>query len=150
MTRVWLKYVWRAWQQQPAPQNKKCTQFLSSVIDCSWSFRASWDEIKWLLHKTMSNIDDISLPWPLNELPHSLRLFDECFYCLFCCCWSSWKELGLVLSQSANQIAVRGPPHHSSQIRDVHFIMLLFFWQFNDITHFVAFGDYFCCETIPW
>lgn len=76
---VWLKYVWREWQQQPASQNKKCTQFLSSVIDCPWSFQASWDEIKWLLHKTTSNIDDISLPWPLNELPYSLRLFDECF-----------------------------------------------------------------------
>lgn len=39
------------------------------------------------------------------------------FYCLFCCCWSSWKELGPVLSDTANQIALGGPRHYSPQIR---------------------------------
>lgn len=53
------------------------------IIDSQWSFWAYGTEIKCSHHKTMSNIDDISVPRLLNELPHSLTIFDEWFLLLF-------------------------------------------------------------------
>lgn len=55
------------------------------------------------------------------------------FYCLFCCCWSSWKELGPVLSDTANQIALRGLRHYAPQIRAALLFMMLLLVFFQSL-----------------
>ena len=99
-------------QQQQGGENKekkllKCTQISTMVTDSQWSFGASGTGIKCFHHKTMSNIDDISVPGLLNELPHSMTIFDECFLLQFLLLLLPWiqrsKALLLLQMYPGNQ-----------------------------------------------